>query len=330
MSHRFFYRHTPQDVMQQLGDENLVTWLRSMLLIRQFELRGEACYQQGWIGGFYHTYIGQEAIQTAALAALGPHHWYSTTYRCHALALLLGASPKVLMAELFGKVTGNALGRGGSMHLYADRLLGGFAIVGGHLPIAAGAAFSMKYLKKTEMSICFLGEGAVAQGAFHEALNLASLWDLPVMYVIENNQWGMGTAVHRAICTAPIAEMQAKSYGIEGITLDGMDFFNCYDGFSYAKEQILKTSKPILIECQCERFRGHSISDPGLYRTSEQMEMIVQHDPIIKMKELLGIDDSVYRELENLVKQEILEAIEYAKESPWPEVATLEEGVYAS
>lgn len=304
-------------------------WLRAMVLIRQFELRGEACYQQGWIGGFYHTYIGQEAIQTAALAAMGPDNWFATTYRCHALALLLGASPKSLMAELFGKATGNALGRGGSMHLYADRLLGGFAIVGGHLPISAGAAFSIKYLKQKSISVCFLGEGAVAQGAFHEAINLASLWDLPVLYIIENNQWGMGTAVHRAICTPHIAELQAQSYGIEGFSLDGMDFLNCYDGFTYAYEKILQTGKPMLIECHCERFRGHSISDPGLYRTAGDMERILQQDPIIKMRQVLEIEDAQYQTLEAEAKQEVLDAIAYAKSSPWPEIATLEEGIYA-
>ena len=216
------------------------------------------------------SYTGQEAIQTAACAVFGQKNWWITTYRCHALALLTGASPNEIMAELYGKATGNAKGRGGSMHLYSSRMLGGFGIVGGHLPIAAGAALSMKYLGRTEeLSICFLGEGAVAQGTFHETLNICSLWKLPIIFVIENNQWGMGTAVSRAICTRPIAEHFAKSYNMSSYTLDGMDFIHCFAGFQSARKEIMKNKTPILIEAITERFRGHSISDPAFYRSKD-------------------------------------------------------------
>jgi len=212
--------------------ELLISSLRMMYRIRNFEQRGEAAYQQGKVGGFYHSYAGQEAIQTACIAACGKNHWFTTTYRCHALALLLGTTPNEMMAELYGKATGNAKGLGGSMHMYAPKMLGGLAIVGGHVPIATGAAFTIKYLEqKGLVSFCFLGDGAVVQGAVHESLNLAALWKLPCIYVIENNQWGMGTAVEKAVCVKKIAEHFAKAYDISSYTFDGMDFFECYKGF---------------------------------------------------------------------------------------------------
>ena len=177
------------------------------------------------------------------LQVLGPDNWFITSYRCHALALLLGATPNELMAELYGQATGNAKGRGGSMHFYTDRLLGGFGIVGGQIPIATGAAFTLKYQNnRKEVAICFLGDGAVAQGAFHESLNLAALWKLPCIYVIENNLWGMGTAVERAISVPRLAEDKAPGYGMKGYTFDGMDFFNCYAGFDHVHQEVLKTS----------------------------------------------------------------------------------------
>ena len=205
-----FFPSNREEVVKKLGKEALIENLRKMLLIRNFEIRAESAYQQGKIGGFFHAYIGQEAVQTAALQAMGQENWWATSYRCHALALLLGATPNEIMAELYGRSTGNAKGRGGSMHLYTKRLLGGFGIVGGQIPVATGAAFTIKYKKQNEVSVCFLGDGAVAQGAFHESLNLAALWDLPCIYVIENNKWGMGTAIELAISVAPIAERKGS------------------------------------------------------------------------------------------------------------------------
>ena len=283
-----FFQHDFQKVFDSIGKDRLKAVLRQMILIRNFEQRGEAAYQQGKVGGFYHSYAGQEAIQTACIAACGREHWYTTTYRCHALALLLGATPDSMMAELYGRSTGIAKGLGGSMHMYADRLLGGLAIVGGHVPIANGAAFTIKYLKqKGLVSFCFLGEGASVQGAFHESLNLAALWNLPLICVIENNQWGMGTAATRAVCVKPIAEHFAKAYGIKSYTLDGLDFFNCYAGFQDALKDCQSTSRPILIEAVTERFRGHSISDPGLYRSKEALKESMEKDPILKLKTIL-------------------------------------------
>jgi pyruvate dehydrogenase E1 component alpha subunit len=329
-----FFPGDARKLLSQIDKDVLKDALRYMFLIRNFEQRGEAAYQQGKVGGFYHAYIGQEAIQTACLAACGSKHWYTTTYRCHALALLLGASPNAMMAELYGRSTGVAKGLGGSMHMYADRLLGGLAIVGGHIPIATGAAFTIKYLKqKGLVSFCFLGEGASVQGAFHESLNLAALWNLPCIFVIENNQWGMGTAATRAVCVKQIAEHFAKAYGISSYTLDGMDFFNCYAGFKSAMEECVKTSRPILIEAVTERFRGHSISDPGLYRSKEALKETLEKDPIVTFKRIL-VEHRILteEECEALDKEQrdlVIAAMKFAEDSPWPDPITLEEGVFA-
>ncbi len=307
--------------------------LRSMFLIRHFETRAEGAYLEGKIGGFFHSYIGQEAIQTAAIAAMGKKQWWITSYRCHALALLLGATPKELMAELYGRSTGNAKGRGGSMHFYTDRLLGGFGIVGGQVPIATGAAFTAKYLQSGEVAVCFLGDGAVAQGAFHESLNIAALWDLPCVYVIENNEWGMGTAVNRAISAQPIAEKKAVGYGMKGYTFDGMDFFSCYAGFSHVFQEMKKDSKPVLIEVKTERFKGHSISDPALYRSKEVLSACMKKDPLFTLqKELSKRGILTQEECEILDKEQkelVLASLKFAEESPWPDPICLEEDVFA-
>jgi pyruvate dehydrogenase E1 component alpha subunit len=329
-----FFPFDKRELIVSIGKENLLKALKEMLLIRHFELRGEAAYSQGKVGGFYHSYMGQEAIQTACVAAAGSEHWFTTTYRCHALALLLGATPNELMAELYGRVTGNAGGHGGSMHMYASRLLGGLAIVGGHVPIAAGAAFSIQYLEqKGLVSFCFLGEGAVVQGAFHESLNLASLWNLPLIVVIENNHWGMGTAEHRAVAVHPIAEHFSKSYGISSYTLDGMDFFNCYAGFQAALKECLTTSRPILIEAVAERFRGHSISDPGHYRSKEELQKTMEKDPIQQLKqELLAnrfLSEEEFKEMDKEIRDLVVASMQFAEASPWPDPITLEEGVFA-
>lgn len=331
---RQFYQSDPQKVIKELGKESLIKALEYMLLIRNFEVRAESAYLQSKIGGFFHSYIGQEAIQTAALMAMGKENWWITTYRCHALALLLGATPNEVMAELYGRSTGNAMGRGGSMHLYTERMLGGFGIVGGQLPIAAGAAFTLKYTdNKNEAAICFLGDGAVVQGAFHEALNLASLWNLPCIYVIENNQWGMGTHVDRAVSIKRLAEDLAIPYGMKGYTFDGMDFFNCYSGFKQLYNEVLTTQRPIIIEAMTERFRGHSISDPGLYRSKEDLEKCKERDPILLLQHALEdqklIDEASFKELDEKYRKVAIEAMEYADSSPWPDPITLEEGVFA-
>jgi pyruvate dehydrogenase E1 component subunit alpha len=328
-----FYSSDAKKVMAEIGKEKLLEFLRQMLLIRNFEIRAESAYQHGFIGGFFHSYMGQEAIQTAAVGVMSKEQWWITSYRCHALALLLGATPNELMAELYGKATGNAKGRGGSMHLYTDRLLGGFGIVGGQVPIATGAAFTAKYKETGEVAICFLGDGAVAQGAFHESLNLASLWDLPCIYVIENNIWGMGTKVNRAIAGQPIAELKAPGYAMESYTFDGMDFFNCYAGFKDAFEKVKKTSRPVLIEVITERFRGHSISDPALYRTKESLAECMKRDPLITFSQQLYeakmMSEEDYERINKEEKEIVVAAMKFAEESPSPDPITLGEDVYA-
>lgn len=329
-----FFKSERPTLIKALGKERLLECLKQMLLIRNFELRGEAAYQQGKVGGFYHSYMGQEAIQVGAMAAIGPESWWSTTYRCHALALLLGEPPNELMAELYGKVTGNALGRGGSMHFFSKHMLGGFGIVGGHTPIAAGAAFTIKYKKEKKVSVCFLGDGAVAQGAFHEALNLASLWDLPCIFVIENNHWGMGTATSRAVCVQPIAEKKAPGYNMKGYTVDGMDLLDCYACFDHVYKEMLKTSRPVIIEALTDRFRGHSISDPGLYRSKESLEEVMHHGPLKVLSELLKkegmLTDEEYKAFDKEARGVVMEAMKFADESPWPDPLTLGEGVYVT
>lgn len=329
-----FFKSNAEVAAKKLGKEKLKTILKEMLLIRHFELRAESAYQQGKVGGFFHAYMGQEAIQTAAVHAMGrDHNWWVTTYRCHALAMLMGATPDEMMAELYGKSTGNAMGRGGSMHLYADRMLGGFGIVGGHVPIATGAGFSLKYQKEKGVAVCFLGEGAFVQGAIHESLNLASLWDLPCIYVIENNKWGMGTAANRALCVQPIAEHFAPAYGMKSYTLDGMDLFQCYGGFDHICKEVIKTKRPVLVEVVAERFRGHSISDPGFYRSKEELEAAKMRDPIhLFAKELKRRRVITQKEFEAIDKEQkeiILASMKFAEDSSNPDVITLEEDVFA-
>ena len=337
-----FFPFNTVDVIAQLGKERLIAELKRMLLIRNFEIRAEAAYLQGKIGGFFHSYIGQEAVQTAAVAAIGQNQWWATSYRCHGLALLLQAPMEELMAELFGRETGNAKGRGGSMHFFTDRLLGGFGIVGGQIPVGTGAAFTIKYLRSIDalkqqppcdVSVCFLGDGAVAQGAFHESLNLAVLWQLPCIYVIENNIWGMGTHFTRAISVHPMAESKASSFGMKGYTFDGMNFFNCYAGFAHAFAEVKKNSRPVLIEVVTERFRGHSISDPALYRAKEELSACIERDPLLIMLKTLSnaglITEKEYHEMDKEQKEKVLSALKFAEESPWPSPVTLEEDVFA-
>ncbi|MFI0435160.1 MAG: pyruvate dehydrogenase (acetyl-transferring) E1 component subunit alpha [Parachlamydiaceae bacterium] len=323
-----------QRVIDALGAASLKESLRRMLLIRHFELRAEWAYQHGKIGGFFHAYIGQEAIQAAAVQAFGLKNWYATSYRCHALALLLGATANELMAELFGKATGNAKGRGGSMHFFTDRLLGGFGIVAGQVPIATGAAFTLKYRGvKDEVAVCFMGDGAVPQGAFHESLNLASLWDLPCIYVIENNKWGMGTSIERAVCVPFLAEDKAPGYDMKSYTLDGMDFFSCYGAFESLYREVIETKRPVLVEVVTERFKGHSISDPGHYRSKEALKQVMQNDPILNMQNALLdaglITQEEIKQIDKEMRDHVMAAIDYADQSPWPDIHTLEEDVFA-
>lgn len=329
-----FIPHDQEVILKRLGKDELLACLEQMVLIRQFETRASAAYQMGKVGGFFHAYTGQEAIQTAATHIIkDSKSWWTTTYRCHALALLLGESTQSLMCELYGRENGNAKGRGGSMHFFSDRMLGGHGIVGGGVPVATGAGFTLKYKGDQGVSVCFIGDGAIVQGAMHESLNLAALWDLPCIYVIENNQWGMGTATKRAVAKQPIAEHLSKAYGINSYTFNGMDFFNCYEGFSRVYEEVLKTKRPVLVEAVTERFVGHSISDPGLYRTKEELEEAKRRDPITLLSHVMMERKMVTQEeleaLKQAKKQQVLKAMEMAEKSAPPSIDTLEDDVFA-
>jgi len=321
-------------IIKTLGKPALIAALKKMMLIRQFELRAEAAYLQGKIGGFFHSYVGQEAVQVAALSALGPKQYYTTTYRCHALALLLGVTPDALMAELFGKVTGAVMGRGGSMHIFADQMLGGLAIVGGHIPIGIGAAFTCQYKGLDQISVIFLGEGAMAQGLFSESLNLSSLWNLPALFVVENNHWGMGTNVNKAIANAAnFSQKIAEAYDIKALKVDGMNFFDTFAAFQKAYGEMKKTHRPFLIECDCERFKGHSISDPGHYRTKDEVKACYARDPLLFLRKTL-IDLSIVSEVdcetfEQEAKAQVLQSLQFADSSPWPDPTTLGQDIFA-
>ncbi|BAE81301.1 pyruvate dehydrogenase E1 alpha chain [Chlamydia felis Fe/C-56] len=322
-----------KNIIDVFGAPRCLELLKQMLLIREFETRGEEAYLEGLAGGFYHSYSGQEAVATAALANTGLDQWFFSSYRCHALAILLNIPLRSLAAELLGKETGCALGRGGSMHMCGPNFPGGFGIVGGQIPLAAGAAFAIKYRGEDKISLGFIGDGAVAQGVFHETLNFASLHNLPLMLIIENNGWGMGTALKRAIAKLSIGESQGSSYGIRSFTLNGFDLFNCLTGFKDAYEYMLKTRRPIIIECLCSRFRGHSISDPNLYRSKEEMQCLIKKDPIIFVKNWLirlgVLSEENFQAMRQECRSEVVKAFTEAKSDPEPTIATLEEGVYA-
>lgn len=324
---------TIKRVIEMYGSDHCLKMLAQMLRIREFESRGEEAYLEGLVGGFYHSYAGEEAVVTAALANTGVDQWFFSSYRCHGLAIALDIPLRSLAAELLGKSTGCALGRGGSMHMCGDHFPGGFGIVGGQIPLAAGAAFAMKYRGEDKISLGFIGDGAVAQGVFHETLNFASLHSLPLMLIIENNGWGMGTSLKRAIAKQPIGESQGASYAIRAYTVNGFDLFNCLLGFRDAYAYMKQHQCPVIVECLCSRFRGHSISDPNLYRSKEEMRCLLQKDPIPFVKDCFIragiISEEEFRSLSSTCREEVLRAFQEAKADPDPEVSVLEEGVYA-
>ncbi|MDA8773556.1 thiamine pyrophosphate-dependent enzyme [Chlamydiia bacterium] len=311
------------------------TDLKTMLRIRYMEQYAEAAYQQGHVGGFFHSYIGQEAVQVSCMSVFGQDNWWITSYRCHALALLCGASINEIFAELYGKVTGNAAGRGGSMHLYGKRLMGGFGIVGGQTPIAAGAAFALKYKGiKNACAICFLGDGAAVQGVFHETLNLAAMWTLPVLYIIENNNWSMGTGLGNTHAVSDnLAARIAYTYDIKSDKCSGMDYYSLMQTFENAKSYINQTGKPMIIEVNTERFRGHSISDPGNYRTKESLQESKSKDSIRAMENILLenkiITEDELMEYKAQLQDEMKSAMSFAEKSAWPTIDGIEREVMA-
>jgi pyruvate dehydrogenase E1 component alpha subunit len=310
-------------LLDELGKERLVSMYRKMFEIRAFEQRAEQMYQQRKIGGFLHLYMGQEAVAVGMLAAARPGDYTVCSYRDHGIALALGISPRPLMAELFGRVTGVSKGKGGSMHFYSreHNLLGGHGIVGGQIPVGLGAAFRAKYMKTDQVSLIFLGDGAINQGSFHESCNMAALWDLPAFFIVENNQYGMGTAVSRATSVRNLS-VRASAYGMEGVQIDGMNLLECYGVMKEAVAKRRKHPCPILIEVKTYRYRGHSISDPGQYRSKDEIEAYQKVDPILQVKRLLQelkwAGEDQLKALEKAVRDEIGDAVKFAEESPEP------------
>lgn len=308
--------------------------LRSMLLQRRFEERCAEAYALGKIGGFCHLYIGQEAVSTGIISLLRDDDYIITTYRDHGQALARGMSPRGVMAELFGRETGVSRGKGGSMHLF-DRntnFLGGHGIVGGHVPVATGVGFAIKYRGGDQVCVCFMGESVVNTGAFHEALNMAGLWKLPVVYVIENNRYGMGTALERASAIHDIYERGA-AYNMPRAMCDGQDVFEVRRAFGEALERARKEQVPTLLEVRTYRFMGHSMSDAvsGTYRTKAELDEHMKRDPIVllrmQMAEQGQIDDASLAKLDDEIKHEVQDAWDFADQSPEPPLEALYEDV---
>ena len=321
-----------EDALSIVSKEAMLEDLRMMLKIRQFEIRGKAAYLEGKIGGFFHSYAGSESSAVAAVRVFGRDNPYTATYRCHGIALALGVSADGAMAELFGKKTGIVGGRGGSMHFHfregKSMLTGGFGIVGGHLALAAGASFARVYEKDpSPLSICFLGDGAVVQGVFHETLNIAALWGLPVIYIIENNTFGMGTHVERALSFRPLANM-GKLYGGLCRVVDGRSYFDLVKTFDEVKQWVLKERKPAVIEVMIDRYEGHSMSDSMPYRTREETDALRSRDPIQFLAKAISSTTEM-EAMEAALRTEILEAVDRADKAPLPDLATLGEGIFA-
>ncbi len=311
-------------------------YLRQMLLIRRFEEKTGEAYSLGKIGGFCHLYIGQEAVAVGAMAALRPDDHVITAYREHGQALARGLSARSVMAELYGKATGSSGGKGGSMHIFdaSKGFLGGHGIVGSHIPLAAGVAFAHKYRGGDQVCLCFFGEAAANIGAFHETLNMAQLWGLPAIFVIENNGYGMGTAVARATAITDFADRGA-AYGMASEQVDGQNVLAVREAFDRAVTRARKESKPTLLEIKTYRYVGHSMSDAahGTYRSKEEVDQYRRKDPIAILEDLMRAagywDDTRHQALEAEVMAEVADSVTFAEESPDPDPSALFRDVYA-
>src|SRR5713101_5844324 len=309
--------------------------LTDMLLIRRFEEKAAEAYTLGKIGGFLHLYIGEEAVAVGTTSVLRPDDYAISAYREHGHCLAKGSDPKRVMAELYGRRDGLSKGKGGSMHLFdrSTNFLGGHAIVGAHLPIAVGVAFAIKYEGGDQVVVCYFGDGAVPEGEFHESLNLAALWKLPVIYLCENNRYAMGTAIHRALAQTEIWRF-AETYGIHGEAVDGMDVLAVRECVGRAVERARRDKSPALIEVRTYRFRGHSMRDPAgaVYRTKEEVEREKLRDPIMIFAERCVRDGALteadVKMMEKAVADQVDEAVAFADASPPPPPEELFTDVY--
>jgi pyruvate dehydrogenase E1 component subunit alpha len=324
-----------KDRFAGLNRDELIDLYRQMLLIRRFEEKSAEAYVAGKIGGFCHLYIGQEAVAVGAISAIRKDDYVFASYREHGHALAKGMSARSIMAELFGKATGCSKGKGGSMHMFDKDLgfLGGHAIVGGQIPLATGAAFASMYKGTDQVTLCFFGEAAVNQGAFHESFNMAQLWKIPCIYICENNQYGMGTSLERAMSLRDIAQ-KACAYEMASEFVDGMDVLAVREAVMRAVERGRNQSLPTLLEVRTYRFMGHSMSDPGNYRTRAEIEKYQERDPIKlfshSLLEQKIVDDKGLEEIDKHIREEVEDAIRFADESPLPDPEELYTDVYAN
>jgi pyruvate dehydrogenase E1 component alpha subunit len=318
-----------------LSREEAIELYRQMLLIRRFEEKSAEAYVAGKIGGFCHLYIGQEAVGVGSISAIRKDDYVLASYREHGLALAKGMTARSIMAELFGKATGCSKGKGGSMHMFDKELgfLGGHAIVGGQIALATGTAFATKYQGTDQVTLCYFGEAAVNQGAFHESLNMAQLWKLPCIYICENNQYGMGTSLARAMSLSDISK-KACAYEMASEFVDGMDVLAVREATLRAVERARKDYLPTLLESRTYRFMGHSMSDPGNYRTRAEIEKYQERDPIklfsATLLEEKVVDQKTLDEIDRKVREEVEDSLRFAEESPLPDPEELYTDVYSS
>ena len=330
--------HAQVRLTDSLPDETLLKWLHDMQLIREFETRTMQAYQQAKIGGFCHIYSGQEASAVGTLGCVEPDDPVVLAYRDHGHALARGMSPQACMAEMFGRIKGCAKGKGGSMHMFDKPhwLFGGHGIVGAQTPLGAGLAFGARYewevlgTGKKKVALCYLGDGAVDQGAFHEALNLASILSLPVIYIIENNGYSMGTAIKRHTANSDHLTSRGEAYGIKSIAIDGFDILNVHDKFKPFVDDCREMQRPGFVDFKTYRYLGHSLSDPQKYRTREEVESYKEKDSIASLVSVLmkpkneggreSLTEEGWKAMRKEISNVVKEAIEYADQAPIPEV----------
>jgi len=331
----------PVSLAAKLPPKTLRKWLRDMLLIREFEVRSMQAYQNRKIGGFLHVYIGQEALAVGTIAAITKRDPIITAYRDHGHALARGTEPQYCMAEMYGRIGGCAMGKGGSMQLFDRRrdMFGGHGIVGAQCPLGTGLAFATKYEDEVlnkgaskRVTLCFLGDGALNQGSFHEAMNLAAVLDLPIIFIVENNGYSMGTAIARGTSMADNLSAKAVGYGIENASIDGMDVLKVYDGMKPLVDECRETSRPAFVEIHTYRYKGHSMSDPRKYRTKEEEQRYEATDAIERLTRFLltkrGFSQEDRDSMASDVRKEIRQAIAWAEASPPPDLSELYTDVY--
>ncbi len=320
-------------VHKELGDEKVIDMYREMILLRRFEEVAGRQYQMGKIKGFCHLYIGQEALAVGAKATLEDRDYTISAYREHGHAIVAGITPNAVMAELFGKVDGCSGGRGGSMHLFdtTKNFYGGWGIVGGHIPTAAGMAFASKYNNEDAVTMCYFGDGSLHQGVFHETLNMAAMWDLPCVFITENNHYAMGTSLDRH---SAITDLQKKAvgYDMDHDCIDGQDVFAVYEGIKKAVDRARKKNRPTFLDIITYRYRGHSMSDPAKYRTKDELNDAQEVGPIIRLQNFILkqkiADKETLDAIDKDVKKIVKESVKFAEASPFPDPSTLTDHTY--